>query len=373
MSTARKSIMRRMANSLVERWVGRAYVEEFQGDLEEMYEDRLETRGKFAAESMYWIDALHLIIGFSSTEKKQSHSMFIGNMVKIAWRSAARHKQFTVLNLLGLTLGIATCVAIGLYVYEESSYDTFHAKGDRIYRINQPMIWGDWTEQFSATGPGVTEAIRSDIPDFEQVTRIYFIGEVPMRVTSNGEATHFNESNYYAADENFFQVFSFPFLKGDPNTALKEPNTMVITESTARRYFGDSDPLGKTIETKSTTGTYTPFIVLRLDGAWAVALAGAVWAIAGLGIVAKLLRLRWIEPISVGLYLLLGWIGLVAIGPFMHAMDVSTLVLLGAGGFLYTVGVIFHLWRALPFQNAIWHAFVLLGAGLHYGAVLTVV
>ncbi|HEU5094773.1 MAG TPA: hemolysin III family protein [Reyranella sp.] len=120
-------------------------------------------------------------------------------------------------------------------------------------------------------------------------------------------------------------------------------------------------------------GTYTPFIVLRLDGAWAVALAGAVWAIAGLGIVAKLLRLRWIEPVSVGLYLLLGWIGLVAIGPFMHAMDVSTLALLGAGGLLYTVGVIFHLWRALPFQNAIWHAFVLLGAGLHYGAVLTVV
>lgn len=120
-------------------------------------------------------------------------------------------------------------------------------------------------------------------------------------------------------------------------------------------------------------GTYTPFIVLRLDGVWAVALAGAVWTIAGLGIVAKLLRLRWIEPVSVGLYLLLGWIGLVAIGPFMHAMDVATLALLGAGGLLYTVGVIFHLWRALPFQNAIWHAFVLLGAGLHYGAVLTVV
>jgi hemolysin III len=120
-------------------------------------------------------------------------------------------------------------------------------------------------------------------------------------------------------------------------------------------------------------GTYTPFIVLRLDGVWAVMLASAVWTIAGLGIVAKLLRLRWIEPISVGLYLLLGWIGLVAIGPFMHAMDASTLALLGAGGLLYTVGVIFHLWRALPFQNAIWHAFVLLGAGLHYAAVLTVV
>jgi hemolysin III len=120
-------------------------------------------------------------------------------------------------------------------------------------------------------------------------------------------------------------------------------------------------------------GTYTPFVVLRLEGIWCAALASAVWAIAGLGIVAKLLRPRWIEPISIGLYLALGWIGLVAIGPFVQAMDITTLALLGAGGLLYTVGVIFHLWRTLPFQNAIWHAFVLLGAGLHYGAVLTMV
>ncbi|MEJ1240597.1 ABC transporter permease [Chryseolinea sp. T2] len=261
MSDARRSLSRRLADALVERWVGRAYLEEFMGDLEEIYEDRREEKGKFIAEGMYWVDAIHLIFGFSSTASKQSHSMFIGNMVKIAWRSAARHKQFTILNLLGLTLGIATCVAIGLYVYEESTYDTFHSNGDRIYRINQPMIWGDWTEQFSGTGPGITEAIRTDIPDFEQVTRIYFIGEQLTRVTDNGEATNFNEENFYAAEDNFFKVFTFPFLKGDPNTALKDPNTVVITASTAKRYFGDEDPMGKLIETKSSTGTYTPYTV----------------------------------------------------------------------------------------------------------------
>ncbi|MGC3943265.1 MAG: ABC transporter permease [Chryseolinea sp.] len=261
MSTSQRSLSRRLADALIERWVGRAYLEEFMGDLEEMYDDRLEEKGKFIAEAMYWIDAIHLIFGFSSTVNKQRHSMFLGNMVKIAWRSAARYKQFTILNLLGLTLGIATCVAIGLYVYEESTYDTFHAKGDRIYRINQPMIWGDWTEQFSGTGPGITEAIRTDIPDFEQVTRIYFIGEQLMRNPGNGEATHFNEKNFYAAEDNFFRVFSFPFLKGDPNTALKEPHTVVVTESTAKRYFGDADAMGKTIETKSATGVYTPYTI----------------------------------------------------------------------------------------------------------------
>ena len=118
-------------------------------------------------------------------------------------------------------------------------------------------------------------------------------------------------------------------------------------------------------------GTYTPFTMLRLDGVWATGLTGTIWSIAGLGIGAKLLQPRWIERISLALYLMLGWIGLVAIGPFMQAMDGPTLGLLGAGGALYTSGVIFHVWRALPYHTAIWHGFVLVAAGLHYGAVLS--
>lgn len=261
MSKFQKSFARRLAGSFIQRWVGRAYIEEFLGDLDEMYEDRMAARGKLIAEGMYWVDAVHLIFGFSSTAKKRHHSMFIGNMVKIALRSAARHKQFTILNLLGLTLGIATCLAIGLYIYEESTYDTFHANEDRIYRINQPMIWGDWNEQMSTIGPGVTEAIRADIPDFEQVTRILFIGEQLMRVTVDDKITNFNESKYYVAEDNFFKVFSFPFLKGNQNTALTEANSMVITASTAKRYFGEADPMGKLIEVRSTTGAYTPFTI----------------------------------------------------------------------------------------------------------------
>src|SRR5688500_11373450 len=259
--TNQKSFARRLADTLIQRWVGRAFIEELMGDLDEMYADRLAVRSKFIAEVMYLVDAIHLIFGFSSTEKKQDHTMFIGNMIKISWRSAMRHKQFTVLNLLGLTLGIATCLAIGLYVYEETTYDTFHTNGDRIYRINQPMIWGDWNEQMPMTGPGITEAIRTDIPDFEEVTRIMNVGEHLMKVTIDDRTTYFNESKYYVAEDNFFKVFSFPFLKGDPNKALKEANSMVITASTAKRYFGDADPIGKLIEVKSITGTYTPFTV----------------------------------------------------------------------------------------------------------------
>jgi len=257
----KKSLARKFAGKFIQRWVERSYIEEFLGDLDEMYEDRLASKGKIIAEGMYWIDTVHLIFGFRATVKQTSHTMFISNMIKIAWRSALRHKQFTILNLVGLTLGIATCLAIGLYVYDECSYDTFYANGDRIYRVNQPMIWGDWHEQFSSTGPGVAEAIKTDIPDFEQVTRIMYVGEQLMRVTIDDKATHFNESKYYLAEDNFFRVFSFPFLKGNPTTALKDVNSMVITASTAKRYFGDADPIGRLIEAKSTNGTYTSFTV----------------------------------------------------------------------------------------------------------------
>jgi putative ABC transport system permease protein len=259
--TNQKSFVRRLADTLIQRWVGRAYIEEFMGDLDEMYEDRLAAKNKFVAEVMYLVDAIHLFFGFSSTEKKQNHSMVIGNMIKIGWRSAIRQKQFTILNLLGLTLGIATCLAIGLYVYEETTYDTFHTNADRIYRINQPMIWGDWNEQMPVIGPGIAEAIRTDIPDFEEVTRIMNVGEYLMKVTIDDRSTYFNESKYYVAEDNFFKVFSFPFLKGDPNKALKEANSMVITASTAKRYFGDTDPIGKMIEAKSPAGTHTLFTI----------------------------------------------------------------------------------------------------------------
>lgn len=261
MNSKRKSFARRLAGTLLERKVGRTYVEEFLGDLDEMYEDRLAAKGKFIAEGMYWIDTIHLALGFSSTAQKQSHSMFLGNMVKIAWRSALRHRQFTILNLLGLTLGIATCLAIGLYVYDECTYDTFHANADRIYRINQPMIWGDWSEQMGTTGPGVAEAIRAEISDFEEVTRILYQGEYLVRVAQDGNALNFNETEFYVAEDNFFRVLSFPFLSGDPRTALKEANSVVITGSTARRYFGDADPMGKTIEVKLPGGAFTPYTV----------------------------------------------------------------------------------------------------------------
>ena len=117
-------------------------------------------------------------------------------------------------------------------------------------------------------------------------------------------------------------------------------------------------------------GTYTPFTMTKLSGTWSTAMTSAIWTIAGAGIAIKLMGSHRFERTSILSYLALGWVGLIAFRPLAAALDPETLVLLGIGGMLYTLGVIFHLWRDLPFQNAVWHAFVLSAASCHYIAVL---
>jgi len=121
-------------------------------------------------------------------------------------------------------------------------------------------------------------------------------------------------------------------------------------------------------------GTYTPFMRL-LEPGWALGLTASVWGVAGAGIAGKLLRPfgdgTLVRALSVALYLALGWIGLIAIEPFMTSLAWQTLLLIVVGGVIYSAGVVFHLWHRLAYQNAIWHGFVLIAACVHYAAVLT--
>lgn len=117
-------------------------------------------------------------------------------------------------------------------------------------------------------------------------------------------------------------------------------------------------------------GTYTPFAVVSLGGFLGYGLLGAVWSAALLGVFAKLFLQNGLRGFSTVLYLALGWSVLAVLQPLNDAVPLSAIVLLGVGGFLYTIGVVFHLWRSLPFQNAIWHLFVLIAAGCHFAAVV---
>jgi hemolysin III len=117
-------------------------------------------------------------------------------------------------------------------------------------------------------------------------------------------------------------------------------------------------------------GTYTPFTTCRLQGVWAIGMTAAVWTGAVTGAVMKLICPHRIDRVSIVAYLALGWIILVGMRPMLSSVDIQTAVLIGVGGVLYSIGTGFHLWRALPFHNAIWHSFVLIAASCHYAAVL---
>jgi len=120
-------------------------------------------------------------------------------------------------------------------------------------------------------------------------------------------------------------------------------------------------------------GTYTPFTILALDGIWEISLISFVWTAALAGLALKLLLPHHLEGLSGAIYLALGWSCVVAIRPLVNGLDPSVMVLLAVGGVLYSVGTIFHVWRRLPYQNAIWHGFVVAAAAVHYTAILDLV
>lgn len=184
------------------------------------------------------------------------------NMFTIAWRNALRHRQFSLLNILGLSIGITASLLIGLYVMNEMSYDNFHENGDRVYRIHQPMVWNDWNEEFASTGPNLAVALKADVPEFEEVTRL----QAPSRhivsyQTDEGNLPSFIEDRVFIAEGNFFKIFSFPLLKGNPDQALASPLSVVITKEMAIKYFGDEEAIGKTLKINEERGESRSFIV----------------------------------------------------------------------------------------------------------------
>lgn len=170
------------------------------------------------------------------------------NQIKIAFRNLIRQKFYTLLNLTGLSVGLAACSLIVLYIQDELSYDSFHTKQDRIYRIDQTNIWSDYSAYLSATGPNVAQALLQEFPEIESVVRIHTVGTWLVSNENNSEKPIiFEEDNIFGVDSTFFDLFSFEMISGNPKEALKQPNSLVLTQETARRYFGQVNPIGKSL------------------------------------------------------------------------------------------------------------------------------
>lgn len=145
-------------------------------------------------------------------------------------------------------MGFFASILIYIYVQNELSYDQFHEHGDRIYRVNQTFIWGeDNSNLFSSTGPGVGYAIAEEIPEAKQVVRIHTPSMTPITFKWEGQERFFKDEYIFAVDSNFFEVFTFPLQHGDQRTALEKPKSVVLTAETAKRFFGNVNPVGEII------------------------------------------------------------------------------------------------------------------------------
>ncbi len=212
-------------------------------NFKDLYDQALTGKGPFYAAAWLWMQILSSIPGFFSAKLYWSGIM-IKNFLKITIRNFQRHKVYSLINILGLTFGMAMFLLIILWIQDELSYDTYHKNADRIYRLTVSSKIGDTENDLAMSTPLLGQTLVNDFPEVLRSTRFYNVwGDILVTHKDNS----FVEKRFMYADSNVFKVLSIPLLKGDPETALKNPNTLVLSESSARKYFGEDNPVGKTL------------------------------------------------------------------------------------------------------------------------------
>jgi len=168
----------------------------------------------------------------------------IKNYLLLAIKHLKKQKIFSVINILGLTVGITCCLMIFLFIMNELSYDNFHKNGKNIYRVMRVGNNNGERREIPYLSPPYGPALVNDYPDaIQRQVRIMRDNDL---ISYNNIS--FNETNIYLTDKNFFSFFDFHLVKGDTATVLKDPNSIVLTETAAKKYFGNDDPIGKTLE-----------------------------------------------------------------------------------------------------------------------------
>lgn len=168
----------------------------------------------------------------------------IKNYLLLAFKNLRKQKMFSLINILGLTVGITCCLLIFLFIINEMSYDVFQKNGKDIYRVMRVGNLNGARQEIPYLSPPYATALLNDNPDLV----LKAVRVMPDNDLIRYKNIYFNEQKIYLTDSNFFDVFSFPLLKGDPATVLKDPTSIVMTASAAKKYFGNEDPMGKVVE-----------------------------------------------------------------------------------------------------------------------------
>ncbi|MFC2134204.1 ABC transporter permease [Bacteroidota bacterium] len=220
------------------------------GDMYERFYDNFEKSGKLRANLNFWLNTIRFMNRYTLTKrrknliKQRGVTIMFRHHLTSSYRNLKKHKIYTFINVSGLVISLASCLLIANFLNNELSYDNFHKNSKNIYRINHLLTdnAGGIT-RMANTPPALVPGIRSVFPEIKQASQMRYT----MRLLLENGSRRFYESQGFYTDSSFFKIFSFPLVAGNKNSALDLPNSVVITQKMAAKYFGSEDPMGKVL------------------------------------------------------------------------------------------------------------------------------
>ena len=230
----------KLAQILLKRLSPPHLAETALGDFDELFSWKAEEIGTSRAKLWYWKQALQsILLSFYWA------GILLNNYLKIAWRNVKRHKLYSFINIAGMAMGIACCILILLWVHQEMSWDRFHEHANEIYLVSQKQYDGHLTP---VTPAPLATFLKAEFPEVKNAARYMMYSKLQLKYGDKS----FSEDPIIV-DSAFFQIFSYDFIKGIPDTALNGSNSILITEELAAKFFGQDNPLGKTITVNNRT------------------------------------------------------------------------------------------------------------------------
>ena len=210
-------------------------------DFEETFLEILESHGSFKARCWYWGNALKSVVGYFRLTVSWRFIM-LKNHLKIAYRNFVRHKLYSFINVFGLAIGLSICMIISLWVLRETSYDNFHKKADRIYRVERELFRDNLYSRWPITGGRYKQALIDDYPEIVNAVRFW-----RKEFAIKDYKSDIHRQEMFAVDNSVFDIFDFGLEEGDEKTALQMPMTVVLTRQNAAKYFGEGDAVGQSL------------------------------------------------------------------------------------------------------------------------------
>src|SRR5436189_930510 len=181
----------------------------------------------------------------------------IKNYFKVAWRNLVKNKVFSFINIFGLSVGLTSCMLITVYIYNEVSYDKYHKNIDRLYQLATTFVKDGKEDKTPNTPAPMADAMKQEFPEISETARIMKLFAEDKTLLqykdAGGSQKSFYETRGYLADPTFFKLFTYHFAEGNPATSLDQPNSIVLSEDIARKFFGAESALNKVIHVNSNT------------------------------------------------------------------------------------------------------------------------